>query len=348
MNPRSRQITLLIFYCVVVGQVLFAFVVRPGLEGNMRAVFQDLVYGKAHKPYVYRTLLPTTVRVIADVTPDAIKERANRFGEGRKRMALLRWNHDYLYEYLVASTLMFGCFLWLAYILRRLVRTFYPTYPPLVADLSPVLAFLALPLFFRYFSYIYDPATLLIFGLAIGVVYERRLALFYLLFVVAAFNKETAILLVGWFVVREAGHRSVGKIAIHVAAMVVIFAAIKTLLAIVFKENPGSFYEPHLLDHNLKLAFAQPLKFAGFAAVIVGTVLLLRDHWSTKNHFLRWAFGVTIVPLLASGIFFGFVDELRGYYEVFSLLFLLCLPSLGRLLGAEEPPAGPGVSASNL
>ncbi|MCZ6766655.1 MAG: hypothetical protein O7D32_06960 [bacterium] len=334
MNTRARHITLFIIYCVVVGQALFAFVVRPGLEGNMRAVFQELVYGEAHKPYVYRTLLPTTVRVIAEVTPEAIKEKTKGFAEGRKRMRLLRWNHAYLYEYLVASALMFGCFLWLAYVLRRLVRTFY-TYPPVVSDLAPVLAFLALPLFFRYFSYIYDPATLLIFGLAIGVVYERRLVMFYLLFVLASFNKETGVLLIGWFVVREIGHRSAGNIAIHGIVMAVIFTAIKSLLVYIFRDNPGSFYEPHLLDHNLKLAFEQPLKFAGFALVTVFTVLLLREGWSSKNHFLRWTFGVTIVPLLVSGMFFGFVDELRGYYEAFSLIFLLCLPSLGRMLGVE-------------
>ena len=336
MNTRAKRVTLFILYCVVVGQTLFAFLVRPGLEGNMRAVFQDLVYGKAHKPYVYRTLLPTTVRLIANATPDAIKERTKGFAEGRKRMILLRWNHDYLYEYLVASVLMFGCFLWLAYILRRLIRMFY-TYPPVVSDLAPVVAFLALPLFFRYFSYIYDPATLLIFGLTIGIVYERRIVLFYLLFILAAINKETGVLLIGWFVVREIGHRSASSIVIHGVVLAVIFTAIKSLLVYTFQDNPGSFYEPHLLDHNLKLAFEQPVKFTGFVLVTVFTVLLLREGWSSKNHFLRLTLGVTIVPLLASGFFFGFVDELRGYYEAFSLMFLLCLPSLGRILGVEEP-----------
>jgi hypothetical protein len=41
-------------------------------------------------------------------------------------------------------------------------------------------------------------------------------------------------------------------------------------------------------------------------------------------------------------LFFGYVDELRAYYEAFPFLFLLSVPSLCSILGVEqENPARP-------
>jgi hypothetical protein len=36
------------------------------------------------------------------------------------------------------------------------------------------------------------------------------------------------------------------------------------------------------------------------------------------------------------GSIFGFIDELRGYYEAFPFLYLLAIPSVVRWLGSES------------
>jgi hypothetical protein len=183
--------------------VLFVFVVYPGFNGYDRAMFPDMVYGKAYKPFVYRTLLPSAVRAVAEVTPDAVKNRISPAVE--RRMHLLQIpesERGYAYEYFVALVLMYCCFVGLAYTLRHLTAWFYD-YPAFVADLAPVGGLLVLPVFFKYYSYVYDPCTLLLFSLAVASIVARKRRLFYLLFVLATFNKETSILLSGLFFIYE-------------------------------------------------------------------------------------------------------------------------------------------------
>ena len=52
--------------------VLIAFVKLPNINGYERAMFSEMVYGTAWKPFVYRTLLPTTIRLISEVIPGEI------------------------------------------------------------------------------------------------------------------------------------------------------------------------------------------------------------------------------------------------------------------------------------
>jgi hypothetical protein len=329
-RPTLRKVSLFALYLVVAAQALLVFLVRPGIEGHMSIVFQDVVYGKAHKPYQYRTLLPTTVRIIAEATPQAVKDAINNGFEEMKRMRLLRWNLDYLYEYLVAVLIMFACFVGFGFALRHLVRTVYD-YPPFIADLAPVLGIVVLPVFYRYFSYLYDPATLLLFALAAIAVYKRHLIFFYIVFILATVNKETSVLLLGWFLVREYRERRLAGLLFHLGFLSVIWVVIKTILTRIYQDNPGNFYEWHLLDHNVRLPMDEPVKFVYFIVVVSVTIILLRDGWRDKPRFLRHALLGTIIPLGVGGLFFGYVDELRGYYEAVPFIFLLVIPTVVRL-----------------
>jgi hypothetical protein len=322
-----RKSVVVLLYLLTSSIALFIFVVRPGIDGSRHAMFPDMVYGKAHKPYVYRTLFPSTVRAVAEVTPESIKERISSTFKNRwkRNLERLEWNTDYIYEYLVALTLIFFCFFSFALALRHLAKLFYD-FPSFVADLAPVGGLLALPLFFRYYSYIYDPCTLLLFALAIGFIATRRQPAFYMIFVLATLNKETSILLTALFFLHEYKTMNNSKLLGHVLLQVSFWIAIRAALLFIFRSNEGSLLEFHLF-RNLGLII-RPLKLIYFVGVLMVFFILVRYEWKRKPVFVRKGFFVTLVPLAVLGMFFGFVDEFRDYYEALPFLFLLSLSTI--------------------
>jgi ribosomal protein S18 acetylase RimI-like enzyme len=291
-----------------------------------------MVYGKAHRPFVYRTLFPGTVRAIAEITPESLKERISSAIQNRWKRNLdrLEWDTDYIYEYLVALALMFFCFFGFAFALRHLTKLFYD-FPSFVADLAPVGGLIILPLFFRYYSYIYDPSTLLLSALAVGFIAARKHAAFYLIFVLATLNKETSILLTALFFLQEYKTTNKSKLFGHVLIQVSLWIIIRSAIVFVFSNNEGSLFEFHLL-RNLGLII-RPLKLIYFIGVSTVFFILVRYQWRQKPSFLRAGLLVTLIPLVVLALFFGLVDEFRDYYEAFPFLFLLTLPTIVDIFG---------------
>ncbi len=322
-----RKLVVVLLYLLGSAIVLFIFVVRPGINGYSRAMFSDMVYGEAYKPFVSRTLLPSAVRAAAEITPQSLKESLTRVAEKRRiRMVdILGWETEYVFEYFVALVFMFGCFFGLAFALRYLIKLFYD-YPSFVEELAPVGGLMILPVFFKYYSYIYDPCTLLLFTLAVGLMAAKRYSLFYLIFLLATFNKETSILLAALFFVHEfrVMHRS--SLTRHVLLQVLIWIAVRGFIVFLFRNNEGSLFEFHLL-RNLELIYS-PRHLIYFILVIAVFVTLLKHKWAEKPVFLRNGLFVALVPLVLLALFFGWVDELRDYYEAYPFLFLLCLPAV--------------------
>jgi hypothetical protein len=322
-----RKLVVFLLYLLTSALVLFVFVLRPGINGYSRAMFPDLVYGRGYKPFVYRTLLPSAVRAVAEVTPTALKDRISSAYEHRKirLVEMLKWQEEYVYEYFVALALMFCCLVGFAFTLRHLTNLFYD-YPCFVADLAPVGGLMVLPVFFRYYSYIYDPCTLLLFALAVSSLVTRKRVLFYVIFALASFNKETSILLSGLFLIQEIGFMRKTTLVRHLLYQASLWVAIRGFLLFLFRNNPGSMLEFHLI-HNAGLLF-RPVWLLYFVGVTVIFWVLVGRGWTKKPAFLRKGLLVTLIPLFSLALFFGYVDELRDYYEAFPFLFLLLVPTM--------------------
>jgi hypothetical protein len=312
-----------------------AFAVHPGIDRYRAAMFPDMVYGKAYKPYVYRTLLPGLIRVAAEITPATVEEEVeslpDRNPTARRFTEMLRWQREYIYEYTLMLALTFLCFIGFLFVLRHLIKIFYD-FPDFVADLAPAGAIIALPVYFRYCSYVYDPGTLFLFTLGMMLIMTRKRSLYYLVFILAALNKETSILLVALFYIRERGEMLRMRLWLHLICQGLIWAAIRVLLMLLYMNNPGVAIEFHLFDHNLTL-YMYPTAFLYFAAVVAFHIPLLVSGWKHKPVFLRQGLIVTLAPLMSLALVFGFIDELRDYYEAYPFIFLLSLPTILRIFG---------------
>lgn len=324
-----------------------AFVVHPGIDRYKAAPFPDMVYGKAYKPYVYRALLPGLIRVAEEITPAIVEKKVesalSRNLTVQRFIRMLGWEKEYIYEYALMMTLTFLCFMGFVFILRFLIKVFYD-FPDFVADLAPIGAIIALPVYFRYCSYLYDPGTLFLFTLGIALIMMRKNILYYMVFVLAAVNKETSILLAALFYIRERGEMPGTRLALHLMFQGLIWIAVRVPLMLLYADNPGVPIEFHLFDHNLTL-FLYPTTFLYFAAVVAFHIPLIISGWKHKPVFLRHGLIVTLAPLVSLALVFGFIDELRDYYEAYPFIFLLSLPTIVRIFGIVPDTSNRNVRA---
>ena len=107
--------------------------------------------------------------------------------------------------------------------------------------------------------------------------------------------------------------------------------AVKILLFILFKDNPGRFVEFHLIDRNYLL-------FNGYSLVTFVALVIISfsvfSKWQEKPKFLKDALWIAI-PLLILTLFLGFFDELRDYYEAFPVVVLLISFNFARILDVK-------------
>jgi hypothetical protein len=303
------------------------------MTGHPQADFPELVYGQAEKPYVARAALPLAVRVLTAATPEAFRNFCYRQLTGRRIVESFRWHDEYLYEYALATLLMFLCLMGFAFILRGLTRHFY-NFPPILNDLGPLVAMALLPLFFRYYSYLYDPGTLLLFTLAILFMVKKPFLWFAAGLALAALNKETSVLLIALYACHEKMKTNQIPLA-RALALGFIWLAVRAVLAYAFRDNGGVYFERHFYEHNIWLLTKFPMAMRYTLAVVLVFFLFLRHDWREKPKFLKQGMAVTLVPLVLAGMLFGFADELRGYYEVFPFLYLLMIPSVFKILSRD-------------
>lgn len=339
-----HRIMYLMILLLLSGLVLVSFL-RPtrqhmGINQYDRVQFLDVVEGKAHRPFVYRTLLPTTVRIVSRAVPESYHRACADLVEqrdlARKAFSLFRWESRAALQYLLASVLMLLSFMGFAHFAAKLTERLCDVPATTGARLLLVMGALAgLPAFFRYVSYVYDPAQLFLFTLALYLLAAHRIWPFCLAFVACCLNKETAVLLIPLFAL-EFHDRSPSRRRywFSVAGLIVVYVGIKSALTWYFRGNPGSFVEFHLA-HNLQWLtsgwnFTDLLVFLGLSALVV-------YRWRDKSAFLRRSLLCVLPPLVSLALFLGFIDEWRGYYEAYPIIYAMLVDSLLRLRASLRP-----------
>jgi hypothetical protein len=323
-----------IFYfttAIIAGCVLIMFVIFPGINDNKPSMFADMVYGKAEKPYVYRTLLPTSVRILSAPVPESLRNSLSEKIESNislnKLFKKLKWEKEFAVEYSFAMILMFLSLWGFSIAVRYLFNLFFSS-PGWFADSVSVLALLGLPTMFQYTSFLYDFPLLLFYTLGLIFLYKRDWKTFLVIFLIGCFNKETTILLTLIFYVYYRSKLRKGLFNKLLFAQLAVFVIVKLLLFIIFNSNPGTFVEFHLVDHNLRLLAGYDLTLA---ASLLGFVLLVFYKWKEKPDFIKTSL-LAFIPLVFLSLFLGYIDELRDYYEVYPSVIILISYSIGRIL----------------
>ncbi len=324
-----KQISIL-FQHVAISFLVFRFFVGEDLlllKGDSSSL-GNMIDGTAMRPYVLRVLIPATIRFIRGLVPETAKLNIQAFFEKHNWfVAYLR--SDRAVENALALVLSFIFFLGFSFVLRSLAKRFYCK-EPFVQSLVVYGGMLIIPLCSSYGHHIYDPGTIFLFSFGVLLVVKERLLPMLIFFPILALHKETSVLLILVFIVYQFRRMRLPKIAVISSVMGAVWVVIRIFVIRAFAANPGSVVEFHLFDHNLKL-FSNPIEACFFLVVVIVLGALISYDWKSKNQFLRQGFLVVFCPLYFLAIFFGFIDELRAFYEAAPFIALLIAPPIAKL-----------------
>jgi hypothetical protein len=259
-----------------------------------RTSLQGMLEGTAHRPFVTRALVPLVARIITELLPVGARE--------------------------VVSALMFLSLLGFVWALRHLAHTFWP--PSARLDAALLLSLLGqAPLMFAY-RMIYDFTTLFLFTLCLALMARERWAAFLAVYAVSCVNRETTVLIPAVFLAVCYDRLPVRRLAALAVAQAIIFLAIRGALTWQFRDNPGGNFEFSLFFQLLIYAH-MPLESAAHALLAAAALMLVVYGFRRKPRFLRRAFIVLAPALLALYLLFGNPWEIRAFYELYPVSFLL-------------------------
>jgi hypothetical protein len=332
-------------YWLIVGGIVVAVMALvvftgEGIDAYYRSRLVDMVHGTAHRPYVYRVLVPASARVGTRLIPLRAKLwLADAFRTWSWRPD--GWDPAYASEYLLVLSAMTLSLMGFASATRSLFQYVFADYP-FQSSLTAAMAVAVVPISFGPFSrQIYDFTTLWLFTLGLALIACARWRAFVVLFPFACLNKETAILLTLVFVIRHARRPhawSGSTFRWLLAYQLVMFLIIRGGLLYVFRNNPGATVEMHLFDHNWQVLL-HPSWMSKRLLLAVGALLVGVSGWTRKPTFLRDALLALAPVLLVMGLTVGQVDEIRAYYEVYPVVALLVAETFFRLLHVPLSPA---------
>jgi len=286
-----------------------------------RARVPDMIYGRAHRPFVLRTLIPSSVRVVRLALPDRWCHRAARSmvrtGHLGRTINGLRWERRLLVEYSLSLAITFGLLLGFGWALSRLWGDLRHDPTGTAGSAVAFVGFLGVDPFFQGRAHmLYDFGTLCLMTLALRELWRARWPRYYVVLALALLNKETAALLAVVFLALHWRRMPWRTLSLHLATHLALAALIRGVVLWVFRDNPGGVVEWHLRPnlHRMQLQpehwFPLLLFVALFAIGLAHAEPLVRA---------ASAMGFLMIPAY---LIFGVWGEIRFFLEAYPVWVL--------------------------
>jgi len=242
---RGATLVTILLYVLFVSAVAFVFLRASGVNANPNAGLESMIDGSAPRPFVYRTLLPTTAKCISDLVPESVRGQLEADWRKSREVAefqsLFRTDSSILLESLITFLLMVLALLGYVVILRYMSVVILNVNGPL-SHLAPVLGLITLPPFFA-FGYIYDFPVLFLFSSCMLLMFQQRWTLYFLVFTLSCFNKGTTVLLGVAYAAYTFDRLPLKRFLIIGGMQALIFAVVRTALSARFAGNPGRMFQ---------------------------------------------------------------------------------------------------------
>ncbi len=333
MSSRVRYFFLVWCYLFIATNVFTVFSNPPGINADSRYAFAAMVRGEAARPFVYRALTPQLTRWLSVLVPDSVFAVYEKYRWRDWMEQELQRSHTpagLAKEWILYSWLAVLCFAGLGWALQALVRDFYPETSGW-AHLWGLIGLSFVPILFDFHGQLYDPVSVVLFPFAfLAMVRGQRLA-YYLLLILAAWNKETAVLLIGFYVIYTWDQRCWWDWVMQC----VIYLTVIIWLRFVYADHAGVALESQLLNN---LLFARTPSIVLLATwmklVVMATAVMIG--WKQRPTVLRYCLLLALVVLGPLWLLFGRVAEIRGFLECYFLLFLLAYPNFRKVTYASK------------
>jgi len=326
----------LLYLCILILSTAFVFciaVTNPGIQTYYKSYIFNMVDGTAFRPFVYRLLLPyianKIILSIPEKTSSAIAQLTMSHTTLKSFFSDRNWSIDYASEYYVVLILMYASLWGFVFSFRYFFRAVFKTSERFI-DAVSLLTILGLPCLYRYNTYLYDFTTLFLFTLGLAMMIRRRWISYLFVFVFACLNKETTILLTCIYTIHFFKHQKLNSSTYTFILLIQIgiYISIKTFIDTLFIHNQGVFLE-FWLKRNINFLLQPYPIFTYLQWLILGFLVIYK--WSEKPLFLKQGL-LILIPLLGSTLIWGWIDELRDYYEVYPIVILLISYSMARIL----------------
>jgi hypothetical protein len=194
----NRLVVIALYLLVGGGMTLLTSALR--FDRDARSCLAAMWDGTAHRPFVMRRLVPDTLATLTRWTPTAWQRGVVKAIETMPPplpQLLLGRNPQVAYAHLLLVISVWVCYFGVLWCWQWLLRAYLELSDRLSLWLPVVGLGLVYPLLnWRHGVHVYDPATLLLYSLALGALLQQKWGLYALIFALAAWHKETALLLI--------------------------------------------------------------------------------------------------------------------------------------------------------
>ncbi len=372
----NRLVVIALYLLVSAGMTLLTSALR--FDRDARSSLAAMLDGTAHRPFVMRRLVPDTLAMLTCWTPTAWQKSAVKAIEALPPPLpeLLRGRSEsrgtetvpvrvsLAHAHLLLIISVWVCYFGVLWCWQWLLRTYLGLSDRLSVWLPPLGLGLVYPLLnWRHGVHLYDPATLLLYSLALWALLRQKWSLYGLIFILATWHKETALLLIFWWLIatvfappptgsprlrgepncgspclqgepKGGGSPSTGDMSKRVMsalAMGLFYLGVRLGLGWHYRQNEGSLLEFWFLKENLPLLMSLFTEFgwrqARFLLILTVAVGLPAWGWRTKPLLLRRMLLVGLALFSPMWLLFGILDEFRALLELYPLWVMLCVPA---------------------
>ena len=317
------------------------------------ASIDAMLDGTAHRPSVYRRLLPDTANWMDREAPQKFHEWLERTtgGEGQFLYAISdsETAHDprYAFRYRVIYVETFLCALIAVYAMYFVCSELWPRSPG--ALFAPVILILLLPYIMTGGGFFYDYPELAFFALAIWAALRGRWWWLVAIAALGTWNKETFLLfLVTLYPLmrRKASRRAT---ILGIGALCAVSLAVLAPIYLRFAQNPGggmeawwtrqtSFYLHHFLYATEETYGVRMLSFSTLLPMALIAWTAVRG-WKELPVAVRQHAGIAGAINLPLYIFFCNPGELRNLSMLYVVLLLMIAGNINRFFCAGTADA---------
>lgn len=315
---------------IIISELIFCIFLST-LAVDERYSVCHMVYGTASRPYVYRMLLPFTVRLFTPFVPMPLVKLALTVPPLSFGVHLLESGYER--EWLLMMVGMYASFMAYIVTFRRLM-TVSGFRSWAINGLTPLMMVGLTAFIYNAKFYDFSSIFLFTFGLTLlandspplsppmgGIMggIQKRDRLYLAMFVLGCLNKETIILL---SLIAFHKRRSLR----HLGLQLVIFGLIRGALMLLYQDNHGGIVEHHFNEY-VAAFLAYPIGMTLPICLVIGLVIF---KWSGKPALLKATFMIGFPILSLLSLFWGYPFEYRVFMEVYPAMFLLMAGSIFR------------------
>lgn len=366
MSRAASGFLLFAFFWIVAAAAFSGFAGKWGLrDGDPRFGVSAMLQHEAHKPFVYRQLVPDLARRLDVVASNKVKDKVARRFRPDEVFAKARPGSTpgERFRYAIVYYASFLSLLGALFVLRRTLLHFNVS--PLAAVLAPTAFALAFPYLQTVGGYFYDTVELLFASLAFLLALRGRLIALAALVLVATLNKETFFFVLPALYPLLRQHLARRTAWSAVALLVLLAGLMNVALKVAYLEAVGGAAEFHLLA-NLEAYVTGSAYFrlettyglVGPARAFVGTLavlgIVLWRAWPLAPRVVRRHLAICAIVNLPLFLAFCATGELRNLSTTFTGLVLLVAflidreASLRSGLRAAAPPPAPQAAPASL